>query len=268
MILKPVVSHQSVVWRGTKVDASRPIAAEAPIAFVYDGGSEAVMMATPADFEDFALGFSLNDGVVSSADDIVELGIVEVEGGIELRMMLKPRDRERLVTRRRLRAGPAGCGLCGVESIQAAMTKLPRVTADLSLSARDVIGAMSALSPLQRLNAQTHAVHAAALYLPDEGIVLVREDVGRHNALDKLQGGLVRSGRRASDGVILMTSRVSVELVQKAAMMGSCMIAAVSAPTALAIAEAEVAGITIAGVVREDGLEVFTHERRIRFEEQ
>lgn len=266
MILKPVVSHPSVAWRGSRADASRAIAAETPIAFVYDGGSEAVMMATPADLEDFALGFSLNDGVVSSAGDIVELGIVEVEGGIELRITLKAHDRERLVTRRRLRAGPAGCGLCGVESIQAAMAKLPRVAADLSLSARDIVGAMSALSPLQRLNAQTHAVHAAALYVPAEGIVLVREDVGRHNALDKLAGGLVRGGRRASDGAILMTSRVSVELVQKAAMMGSCMIAAVSAPTALAIAEAEAAHITIAGVVREDGLEVFTHAQRVRFE--
>lgn len=268
MTLKASVSHESIAWRGKPAVASRAVAAEVPIAFVYDGGSEAVMMATPADLEDFALGFSLNDGVVASAGEIVDLGIVEVERGIELRMTLKQHNRERLVTRRRLRAGPAGCGLCGVESIAAAMTALPRVAADLSVSARDIVAAMSALPPLQRLNATTHAAHAAALYVPEEGIVLVREDVGRHNALDKLAGALVRGGRRASDGVILMTSRVSVELVQKAAAMGSCMIAAVSAPTALAIAEAEAAGITIAGVVREDGFEVFTHARRIRFEER
>jgi FdhD protein len=266
MTLKASQPHKSIVWRGKPATATRVIASEMPIAFVYDGGSEAVMMATPADLEDFALGFSLNDGVVSSADDIADLGIVEVERGVELRMTLKQHDRERLVTRRRLRAGPVGCGLCGVESIAAAMTKLPPVDADLSLSAYEIVAAMSALAPLQRLNAQTHAVHAAALYVPGEGIVLVREDVGRHNALDKLAGALVRSGRKASDGAILITSRVSVELVQKAAMMGCCIIAAVSAPTALAIGEAEAAGITIAGVVRDDGLEVFTHARRIRFE--
>jgi FdhD protein len=264
MTLKPSVSHESIAWRGTPVRASREVAAEVPVAFVYDGGSEAVMMATPGDLEDFALGFSLNDGVVASPDDIAELDIVDVERGIELRMRLKHRDRDRLVTRRRHRAGPVGCGLCGVESIAAAMQALPRVAGGPSLTVAEVIGAMAAMRSLQTLNARTHAVHAAGFYVPGEGVVAVREDVGRHNALDKLAGALARAARKPSDGAILMTSRVSVELVQKAAKMGACVLAAVSAPTALALGEAQAAGITIAGIVRDDGLEVFTHTARIR----
>jgi FdhD protein len=266
MTLKPSVGWKSVAWRGAAANAMRDVATEVPVAFVYDGGTEAVMMATPADLEDLAFGFSLNDGIVAAAGDIGELDVVDVERGVELRMTLKQRNRDALVTRRRLRAGPVGCGLCGVESIAGALPKLPRVTVRLSFGVREIVGAMAALQPLQTLNAQTRAVHAAALYVPGEGIVAAREDVGRHNALDKLAGALVRGGRKAGDGAILMTSRVSVELVQKAAVMGAGVLAAVSAPTALALAEAEAAGITVAGIVRDDGLEVFTHADRIRLE--
>jgi FdhD protein len=127
----------------------------------------------------------------------------------------------------------------------------------------DIVAAMQALAPLQTINRETHAVHAAALFVSGEGIVVVREDVGRHNALDKLTGALVRLGRKAHDGVILMTSRVSVELVQKCARMGVPVLAAISAPTSLALREAEAAGITLVGVVRDDGLEVFTHGSRV-----
>jgi FdhD protein len=262
--MKSAVEWKSVAWRGGAQRSTRAVAAEVPVAFVYDGGTEAVMMATPADLEDFALGFSLNDGIVSSADDVGEIGIVEVERGVELRMILKQRNREALVTRRRLRAGPAGCGLCGVESIAAALAKPPRVPAALTFDAREIVAAVGALFPLQKLNERTRAAHAAALYVPGEGIVAVREDVGRHNALDKLAGALVRAGRKASGGAIVMTSRVSVELVQKAARMGAGVLAAVSAPTALALEEAEAAGITVAGIVRDDGFEIFTHPERIR----
>ena len=259
------VAAANVLWRGGEaVHGTRVVAGEVPVAFVYDGGTEAVMMATPADLEDFALGFSLNDGIVRSLDEIGELAIVEVERGIELRMMLRTSDRDALVARRRHRAGPVGCGLCGVESIDEALPDLPRVTAKLSVSPPDVIAAMQALSTQQTLNRETHAVHAAAFFAPGEGIVAVREDVGRHNALDKLAGALARGGRKVSDGAILMTSRVSVELVQKAARMGAPVIAAISAPTALALREAEAAGVTLVGVVRDDGLEVFTHAERIR----
>jgi FdhD protein len=257
-------SISNVIWRGDVVArGARVVAAEVPVAFVYDGGTEAVMMATPADLADLALGFSLNEGIVASREEIVELAIVEVKDGIELRALLSPRNREALVARRRHRAGPVGCGLCGVESIEEAVPPLPRVSSDIAVTPGDIVAAMQALAPLQTLNRETHAVHAAALFVPGEGVVAVREDVGRHNALDKLAGALVRMGRRAADGVILMTSRVSVELVQKAARMGAPVLAAISAPTSLALREAEAAGITLVGVVRDDGLEVFTHEGRI-----
>jgi FdhD protein len=157
-----------------------------------------------------------------------------------------------------------GCGLCGVESIDAAVPALPRVASRVVVAPGDIVAAMKALAPLQTINRATHAVHAAALFMPGEGVVAVREDVGRHNALDKLAGALVRGGRSAADGVILMTSRVSVELVQKAARMGAPVLAAISAPTSLALREAEAAGITLVGVVRDDGLEVFTHTERVR----
>ncbi len=269
MKIKPSDSSESVAWNGRDAARTRRVvAAEVPIAFVYDGGAEAVMMATPADLEDFALGFSLNDGVIVSPDDITELGVVEVEQGIELRMSLKQGHRDAVVVRRRRRAGPVGCGLCGVESIAEALPALRRVTADLAVTPREIVAAMRAMAPLQGLNAETHAVHAAAFYVPGEGIVALREDVGRHNALDKLAGALVRAGRKACDGAILMTSRVSVELVQKAAVMGAPILAAVSAPTALALREAEAAGITVAGIVRDDGLEIFTHAERFRLDER
>lgn len=266
MIFKPSVGRGRIAWRGALSRGERLVAAEVPIAFVYDGGAEAVMMATPADLEDFAVGFSLNDGIVGVLDDIMELGIVEVERGIELRITLRSGEGARLITRRRRRAGPVGCGLCGVESIAEAMTALPRVESKLAVGAKDIVAAMAMLRPRQAINAQTQAVHAAALFVPDEGLVAVREDVGRHNALDKLAGALARSGRTAGEGVILMTSRVSVELVQKAAMMRCGILAAVSAPTALALDEAEAAGVTVAGIVRDDGLEVFTHPVRIVME--
>lgn len=263
MTLKSSVPFESIAWRGAPARTTRTVAAEVAVAFIYDGGAEAVMMATPADLEDFALGFSLNDRVIASRDEIGALEIVETEQGIELRISLKGRRRDALLTRRRRRAGPVGCGLCGIESIEDALPKLPRVTANLSVSPEEIVAAMRAMSPLQTLNAETRAVHAAAFYVPGEGIVALREDVGRHNALDKLAGALVRNGRKARDGAILMTSRVSVELIQKAAAMGAPILAAVSAPTSLALHEAQAACITVAGIVRDDGLEIFTHERRI-----
>lgn len=263
MSFKASMPVERFVWRESVLRGAREVAAETPVAFVYDGGTEAVMMATPADLEDFALGFSLNDGVIASADDIADLEIVPAGRGVELRMTLKVPDRERLVSRRRLRAGPAGCGLCGVESIAEAVRPLPFVERGVSFTVDEIVGAMRSMRDRQVLNARTHAAHAAALFVRGEGLIAVREDVGRHNALDKLAGALVRAGRKASEGAVLMTSRVSVELVQKAAMMGASVLAAVSAPTALALEEAENAGLSVAGVVRDDGLEVFTHPMRV-----
>jgi FdhD protein len=247
----------------------RAIPEETAVALVYDGGTEAVMMATPADLEDFALGFSLNEGVIGAAAEIRSIEIADQTDGIELRLWLAADRAHALAGRRRTRAGPTGCGLCGVDSLAEALRPLPTIESALTIPAADLIAAMRALSDLQALNRETRAVHAAALFVPGEGIIAAREDVGRHNALDKLAGALAREGRsaaKASSGAILMTSRISVELVQKAAIMGAPILAAVSAPTALALRTADGAGITLAGIVRDDGFEVFTWPERIGVE--
>jgi FdhD protein len=262
--LAPAVTVRTWELRGGAAGkASRTIPEETAIAFVYDAGAEAVMMATPADLEDFAVGFSLTERIIGQPGDIREVEIAPQPQGIELRIWLKPRRGRALARRRRSRAGPAGCGLCGVESLADALPAPPRVDSALSVAPGDIVAAMADLAGRQSLNLATRAVHAAALWIPGEGIVEVREDVGRHNALDKLAGALARAGRAANAGVILITSRLSVELVQKAAAIGAPIIAAVSAPTALALRTAEAAGITLVGVVRADGLEVFTHAERI-----
>ena len=263
MTLKPSKPQQCIAWRGTATTAERMLATETPVALVFDGGTEAVMMATPADLEDFAIGFAVNDGIVTSASDIKEIAVVEVGHGVELRVALGAANRDTLIARRRHRAGPVGCGLCGVESIAEAVPELPPVHAPLTLPVAALVDAMTALATLQHLNRETHAVHAAAFFVPSEGIVAVREDVGRHNALDKLAGALHREARNSATGAVLMTSRISVELVQKAAKMGAPILAAISAPTTLAVEEATKARLTLAGIVRSDGLEVFTHPERI-----
>lgn len=242
---------------------TRQVPEETAIAFVYDGGSEAVMMATPADLEDMAYGFSLNEGLIGQISDVQRLEIAPGELGIELRLWLTPGLGERFVARRRHRAGPTGCGLCGVESLADALPVIAPVQSDVQVEATDLMAAMTEMSQAQNLNRLTHGVHAAGFYLPGRGVVLVREDVGRHNALDKLAGAMARQGLAAKDGAVLMTSRLSVELVQKAAAMGTGLLAAVSAPTALAIRNADAAGMTLAGIVRADGLEVFTHPGRV-----
>ncbi len=255
---------QRLVWHGGEVRAGeRLVPEETPVALTYDGSTYAVMMATPADLEDFAIGFSLSEAVVAHQDEIKELEIVGQENGVEARMWLAPEASRRQSGRRRQMAGPTGCGLCGVESLEVAVRPLPRVESTLTLGAGAIPSAMAALQPLQRLNAETRATHAAAFWRPESGIVAVREDVGRHNALDKLAGSLARDGVSGAGGVVLLTSRVSVEMVQKAARLGAPVIAAISAPTALAIRLAEEAGITLLAIVRPDGFEIFTHPQRI-----
>jgi FdhD protein len=243
--------------------SSRVIPEETPIAFTYGGSTHAVMMATPADLEDFAVGFALTEGLVDRLDDAGEVEVVASELGLELRTWLGGDRQEAYAARKRSMAGPTGCGLCGVESLEAATRALPTLENALTVSAEGLIEAMDRMPAEQTINQETRAVHAAAFWNPASGALIVREDVGRHNALDKLAGALARQGLAASQGVVLMTSRVSVELVQKAARIGAPIIAAVSAPTALAVRNAEKCGMTLVAVMRGRDFEVFTHPGRI-----
>ena len=250
-------------WRnGSTLVGERTLAEEVPVAFSYDGAAHAVLMATPDDLEDFAVGFSHTEGIITTPAEIAELAVVSVADGIVLRMWLRGDRSDAFAARRRRFVGPAGCGMCGLESLAEANRAIPMARRDLQVSRRDIAEAVAALPARQQLNMQTRAVHAAAFWRPDHSLVL-REDVGRHNALDKLSGALLRRGWSAAEGVIVLSSRISIELVQKAGMMGAAIIVGVSAPTALAARTAEMAGLTLVGIARDDGFEVFTHPERI-----
>ena len=260
----PVRTVDRLVWRDARLsEGTRAIPDETALALTYNGGTYAVMMGTPQNLDDFAIGFSLSEGVVQSPDEISLLDIVDLDDGIELRMWLADKKAVRLSERRRHIAGPTGCGLCGIDSIAEAVRPAAVVAKGRSFSPRELMTAMAGLSPLQPINIETRAVHAAAFWTPSRGIAALREDVGRHNALDKLAGAVAQQKLVAGDGMVLLTSRVSVEMVQKAAAMGAPLMVAVSAPTALAVRTAEAAGITLAAIARSDGFEIFTHPTRI-----
>lgn len=243
---------------------SRSLPEEWPVALVYDGSTQAVMMASPADLEDFALGFSLTEGLIETPEQIESFELVNHETGSEARFWLGSEPGEALKNRRRSMAGPVGCGLCGIDSLEQAIRPLPRVENDLRLEQGELARATDALRAHQPLHDQTHAVHAAGFLRPGESIVLAREDVGRHNALDKLIGAMARQGIDPRAGAIVMTSRLSVELVQKCAMVGCGVLVAVSAPTAHAVRLAEGAGITLAAFARSGAFDLYSHPDRIQ----
>lgn len=251
-------------WRDGLCEAGfREIPEETPVALVHDGSTTAVMMATPTDLEDFAVGFSLTEGVIAAPSEIRDIEIVHEPEGVEVRIWLTESRATALAARRRRLAGPTGCGLCGVESLAEAARPPPRVASGLAISGEDVLAALDALSARQALGAATRAVHAAGFWTFQDGLLAAAEDVGRHNALDKLAGKMARRGHSATGGVVVLTSRVSVEMVQKTAVIGAPIIVAVSAPTALAVRTAEAAGVTLVAVARADGFEVFTRPDRI-----
>jgi FdhD protein len=252
------------VTGGAQRKGRRIVPEETPVALTYNRISHAVMMATPADLEDFAIGFSLAEGVVERAEEIEQLDVVECEIGVELRMWIGRDLIDSYSDRRRNLAGPTGCGLCGMESLEETVRPAPVVSAGLTVSAEDIEAAMTAMPAGQRLNRETRAVHAAAFWIPQRGIVALREDVGRHNALDKLAGALARQQIPGPSGIVLLTSRVSVEMVQKTAILGASILVAVSAPTALAIRTAEAAGITLIAIARGQDFEIFTRPERVR----
>ena len=267
-MIKPIVRVPCSVWRVESASlgmtvGTRAIPEETAIAFTFNTASYAVMMATPQDLQDFAIGFALTEGVVPSLEAIDTIEVVEEDAGIELRVWLKTKDAAEFLGRRRKLAGPTGCGLCGVESLIEAMRPPPNVCEGQVLTPEEIMTAVSSLAAHQELNRETRAVHAAGFWEPARGLIAVREDVGRHNALDKLAGARARDGGTAAQGIVVLTSRVSIEMVQKSAMIGAPIVVAVSAPTALAVRMAEACGLTLAAVARKDGFEVFTHPHRI-----
>jgi FdhD protein len=253
-----------LIYRNSAFSAgTRILAEETAIAISYNGSTHAVLMATPQDLADFAVGFSLTEGIIAKLDAIENIEIVETPLGMDVQVRLHGDVAEKLAVRKRSMAGPVGCGLCGIESLEGAMRQVPKVETSAQFSPADIADAIIQLSANQPINTETRAVHAAGFYIAGQGLIAAREDVGRHNALDKLIGALAREGVEASTGAVVLTSRVSVEMVQKTAIAGCAMIIAVSAPTALAVRTADDAGVTLVAIVRGPEFELFTHPHRV-----
>jgi phenylacetyl-CoA:acceptor oxidoreductase accessory protein len=251
-------------WVGSiATHGAETVAEEVPVALVYNGISHAVMLATPADLEDFAVGFSLSECVVGRSGEIHDLEIVEQANGIEVHMQLSAERVHALKAHRRTLAGRTGCGLCGRESLDQLAGRAVTVQSSAALSHGALPRALESLHSAQPLFHLTGAVHAAAWCNFDGGIELLREDVGRHNALDKLIGALATQRSGFDRGFVLMTSRASYEIVQKAAAVGIAVVAAVSAPTGMAIRVATDSGVTLIGFVRGERHCVYSHPERV-----
>ena len=261
----PDASCQVTAWRHG-LAATETVVEEVPVALVYNGISHAVLLATPMDLEDFALGFSLAEGILASASDLYDIDVQQSAQGIALQMTIAGEAMHALKLRRRTLAGRTGCGLCGAESLDQVMRPLAPVQAGGSVGAPALHAAMATLKDSQVLHQATGAVHAAGWAAWDGKLQLAREDVGRHNALDKLIGALAFRGHDTRDGFALVTSRASYEMVQKTAAAGIRLLAAISAPTAMAVRLAEHSGVTLAGFVREDRQVVYAHEQRVRMD--
>jgi len=246
---------------GGATSGSRVLPEEVAVAITYNGSTQAVMMATPADLEDFAYGFSLTEAI-AKPEEIASVEVIETPLGIDLQLWLQPEAEARQAKRRRSMAGPVGCGLCGIDSLEEALRQARQVPASpLRMTPEQIMAAVADLTAHQPLHDRTRAAHAAAFWAPETGIFAAREDVGRHNALDKLIGALIRQSR--PEGALVLTSRVSIDMVQKACALGAPILIAVSAPTAAAVAMAETAGLTLVALARPDRFEVLTHPNRI-----
>lgn len=250
-------------FAGERTSASRAIAVEWPVQVSYGDVPFGVMMLTPQDLEDFAYGFSLTEGVIDRAGDIRDLAVRSGEDGIRLRIDLSGMKLHAHLARRRSLAGRTGCGLCGIEDLSALARASVEARPAGHITLGAIEGALTEFDRHQALNAQTRAVHGAAWCSPEGVVLLVREDVGRHNALDKLIGALLRAGIAADTGFVLITSRASYEMVEKVATFGARTMVAISAPTSLAIHRAQALDLTLVGIARRDGVTVFHGAERV-----
>jgi FdhD protein len=255
----PVRRWRAGSWSGT-LDS---IAAETPVSLTFNSIPHVVMMATPSDLEDMGVGFTVSEGLADYAE-IREVGLDRSSGEYELRLTLTGSKLGEILQRRRNLTGRTGCGVCGAETIEDAIRRPPPVATGGETTREQLVQALRALRGLQPLGAQAGSLHAAAWVGWDGEVRLVREDVGRHNALDKLIGAKLRAGESFAEGYVLVTSRASYEMVQKAATLGIRMLVAVSAPTALGVKLAADCGLTLVGFAREEQQVVYTHPERLR----
>lgn len=239
---------------GSTSPATRQWVPEVPVALEFNGLAYAVMMATPADLEDFARGFALNEGLAATPADVTDLAVVEVEHGWIVRAQLTGLGIDKLTDRVRARVAESSCGLCGIENLEAVARPLPPVAAHAAIAPEAIFSALAQLRDHQPLNRATGAAHAAAFCAPDGAIRHAREDVGRHNAMDKLVGALATAGVDPADGFILSTARCSYEIVEKAVRAGATTLVTVSLPTSMAVARAEAAGLSLWCLAREDSV--------------
>ncbi len=260
----PVTTVSVERWTAGRLErVPDEVAEERPVQFRYQGVNHVVMLATPADLEDLAVGFTLSEEIVGSPGEIRSVAVTGVEDALIVDLDIAPQRFSALLNRHRNLTGRTGCGMCGAESLADAIRAPAALGAGLRVSASELHAALAALGAGQALNARTGSIHAAAWVVPGQGLVRVREDVGRHNALDKLIGSLVRSGDDLGAGYALVTSRASYEIVQKAATVGIAAVVAVSAPTAFAIRSAERFGVTLVGFARPGRHVVYAHGERL-----
>lgn len=251
-------------WRdGIQTCQDDYIAEEAPVALMYNGEPHVVMLATPLDLEDFALGFSLTENIVADRREVSSIRVYQRSEGIEVRLRIPEVRCETAADKGRNLTGRTGCGLCGARTLQQAMRRPPPVGRGAQVSSLELAKALTELRDHQRLNRLTGAIHAAAWAVPGQGIALVREDVGRHNALDKLIGALAKKDTDFGSGFVVVTSRASYEMVQKCASVGISFMAAISAPTGLAVRLAEETGLTLIGFARDESHVVYAHPQRL-----
>ena len=244
----------TVQANGDVVGKSRSLAIEAAIAIEYNGIGYAVMMATPTDLDDFAIGFSLSEKLIASPDEIVDVEIFEAVNGWFLRIRVSPSRMEPILERARQRVSEGSCGLCGLENLNQVMRTLPPIAAPVLATSPAIFAALAHLEGRQPLNRATGSAHGAAFCTNTGEVMLVREDVGRHNALDKLIGALARQGIDAASGFFLLTARCSYELVEKTIIARCPLLVTISAPTTLAVERARAHGLTLVGLARSDAI--------------